>query len=511
MFKFSGYKCVVVVGLLVLGACSGDTPAGGGSNSDTTPPVISNIAVTNMTLTSATISWNTDENASSAVSYGLTNAYGSNLDDTSSVTSHSVTLSGLSANTTYHFHVSSADAANNTAISTNATFMTLAVDDTTAPVISNVTSTNLTTTSATITWNTNENATSAVNYGLTNAYGLNVTSASSVTSHSLLLSGLSANTTYHFRVTSTDAANNVTTGSDNTFTTASSGGGGGETLTTYANRDLELYPINAFDESQAIPLFVTDGPTFIAYEATGNRLGGPCRKFTPPTSIGAYSGYGQFDLNKAGSFAFRRMAMRFEMQIGASYGSNNNGDAVKLLIINMTDTLGGATTTRPMLYLDARPGDETGLPANYVMLALAQGTTKRYSATASVSYPDGTTPFFFGPSATTWNGRPVVGAAEWVSVSYYMNSQAEAGYPNGRLWMKVTRQNGNVLADFSHAYNIDAGANADDFIAVLDILGGYYNFAANVQEATNFLRIAYPTFQANANAPLEPRTGFAQP
>lgn len=383
--------------------------------------------------------------------------------------------------------------------------------DTTAPTISNVATTNVTSTSATITWTTDENSTSVVNYGLTNSYGASASSAANVTSHSVTFSNLSAGTTYHFRVSSTDAANNATTGVDETFTTSISGGGsgGGETLTSYANRDLELYPINAFDESQAIPLFLTGGATAI-YEASGSRLGGPCRKFTPPTSAGTYSGYGQFDLSRAASFAFRRMAIRFEMQIGASYGSNNIGDAVKLLIINMTDTLGGATTTRPMLYLDARPGDETGLPANYVMLALAQGTTKRYSATATVSYPDGTTPFFFGPTATTWNGRPVVGASEWVSVSYYINSQSEVGYPNGRLWMKVTRQNGEVLADFSHAYNIDANANPDDFIAVLDILGGYYNFAANAQEATNFLRIAYPTFQANANAPLEPRAGFVQ-
>ncbi len=74
--------------------------------------------------------------------------------------------------------------------------------------------------------------------------------------------------------------------------------------------------------------------------------------------------------------------------------------------------------------------------------------------------------------------------------------------------MKVTRRNREVLANFSHPYNIDVLAKTDDFIALLDILGGYYNAAANAQEATNFLRIAYPTFQANA--PLEPRIGFVQ-
>lgn len=279
-------------------------------------------------------------------------------------------------------------------------------------------------------------------------------------------------------------------------------------IVNYSGLDLETGGLQEINEISAIPTFLTLGST-ATRENTGDKLGGPCRKFTPPTGAGGYSGYGQFILNKAGTFGFRRMAMRFEMQIGATWGTRNVGDAVKLLIINMTDTLGGNTTTRPMLYLDSRPGDgaDGTKPTSLIGLGLAQGTNKRYSATATVDYMDGSTPFFFGPTSGTWDGRPVVGADEWVSISYYMNSQAEAGWPNGRLWMKVTRQDGTVLADFSHSYTI--GANSpDDFIAVMDILGGYFNFAATAQEPTNYIRIAHPSFLSNANAPLGPRTGF---
>src|SRR5207237_2868725 len=44
---------------------------------DTTPPVISNVAASGLTLSSATITWNTNEAADSQVEYGTTTAYGS--------------------------------------------------------------------------------------------------------------------------------------------------------------------------------------------------------------------------------------------------------------------------------------------------------------------------------------------------------------------------------------------------------------------------------------------------
>jgi hypothetical protein len=48
-----------------------------------------------------------------------------------------------------------------------------------------------------------------------------------VTNHSVTLSGLTANTTYHYRVRSKDAAGNQAASGDLTFTTAASGGSGG--------------------------------------------------------------------------------------------------------------------------------------------------------------------------------------------------------------------------------------------------------------------------------------------
>src|SRR5207248_8261004 len=52
------------------------------------------------------------------------------------VTSHPVTLSGLSGGTVYHFRVRSRDAAGNLGLSSDGTFTTLTPPDVTAPTVS---------------------------------------------------------------------------------------------------------------------------------------------------------------------------------------------------------------------------------------------------------------------------------------------------------------------------------------------------------------------------------------
>ena len=94
------------------------------------------------------------------------------------------------------------------------------VTDFAAPVIANVQATNVTGTSALITWTTNENSNSVIEYGLTTGYGSTISNSTNVTSHSITLSNLAANTLYHFRVKSTDPFGNAAASEDNTFQTA---------------------------------------------------------------------------------------------------------------------------------------------------------------------------------------------------------------------------------------------------------------------------------------------------
>ncbi len=92
--------------------------------------------------------------------------------------------------------------------------------DSNGPSVSNLSITP-TTTSASITWNTNESSTETFNYGLTSSYGTTSTHDSypRTTSHSKTVSGLTACTTYHYQIVSTDLAGNQSNGSDSTFTT----------------------------------------------------------------------------------------------------------------------------------------------------------------------------------------------------------------------------------------------------------------------------------------------------
>ena len=93
---------------------------------NSTPPALFNIQATNITSSGATITWNTNENSTSQVEYGLDNSYGNTTTlETTLVTSHSVVLTWLSPSTTYHFRVISRDASENESISQDNTFITL--------------------------------------------------------------------------------------------------------------------------------------------------------------------------------------------------------------------------------------------------------------------------------------------------------------------------------------------------------------------------------------------------
>lgn len=97
----------------------------------------------------------------------------------------------------------------------------LGTPDTTAPAIGNVEASNIGGTSATISWATDEAADSQVEYGTTTAYGSSTTlDTTLLTLHSQNLTGLSPDTTYHYRLKSRDGSGNLTTSQDFTFTTA---------------------------------------------------------------------------------------------------------------------------------------------------------------------------------------------------------------------------------------------------------------------------------------------------
>lgn len=86
------------------------------------------------------------------------------------------------------------------------------------PIISNVQS-SPSFTSTTISWTTDEPANSVVNYGTDLSYSSTKSDSNLTTSHTIILTGLTEGTLYHYHVNSTDAAGNNAGSADYTFTT----------------------------------------------------------------------------------------------------------------------------------------------------------------------------------------------------------------------------------------------------------------------------------------------------
>jgi Bacterial Ig domain/Purple acid Phosphatase, N-terminal domain len=182
------------------------------------PPAISNVQASGLTTNSAAIGWTTDVAATSQVDYGTSTAYGNSTAlDSTLVTSHSQTLGGLMPATAYHYRVKSANSSGSLATSGDFTFTTATPAP---PVISNVQTNSITGSGATVTWSTDTAADTTVQYGPTTSYGSTASTGGLATTHSQLLTGLTPSTTYHYKVSSKDAYNQVSSSGDVTFTTA---------------------------------------------------------------------------------------------------------------------------------------------------------------------------------------------------------------------------------------------------------------------------------------------------
>lgn len=173
----------------------------------------------------AAFSWTTDVYSDTKVEYGLTASYGASVSDATPNVSHAATLTGLLPSTHYFYRVTSHFAAAGvTDAVVTGTF------DTTALTITGPTTT-ATENGATITWSTSNGpggsaaaSTTVLNYGTTSGtYFKTVTDNTLVSSHSVTLPGILANTSYFFTVSGGPGAG-VTSGTsaEQTFATVPS-------------------------------------------------------------------------------------------------------------------------------------------------------------------------------------------------------------------------------------------------------------------------------------------------
>jgi concanavalin A-like lectin/glucanase superfamily protein/Big-like domain-containing protein/purple acid phosphatase-like protein len=194
-----------------------------GGSSDTTPPTV----MITTPILGAILSGTTTVAANASDNVGVAGVQfkldGVNLGAEDTIAPYAISWNTTLATNALHTLTAVArDAAGNTATATAATVtVSNTMLDITPPVISAVASATVSSTGTTITWTTNEASDSQVDYGPTTSYGSSTAlNTAPGTAHSQTLSGLAAGTLYHYRVKSRDAAGNLATSGDFTFTTA---------------------------------------------------------------------------------------------------------------------------------------------------------------------------------------------------------------------------------------------------------------------------------------------------
>ena len=172
-------------------------------------PAISNISVPFVTDKSAVITWVTDEPATSQMIIDKSGKL-TYPDQEKLVTNHSVALQNLEPDTTYYFQVLSGYNLQNQVLSEKHSFTTTA--DVSPPVILDIDISDVTESSAVITWSTNEPATSEVTYWTTGSENSTKVFNNELTAnHSISLDDLQADTHYHIEIESKDASGYGTT------------------------------------------------------------------------------------------------------------------------------------------------------------------------------------------------------------------------------------------------------------------------------------------------------------
>ncbi|MBN1274800.1 hypothetical protein JXA12_00700 [Candidatus Woesearchaeota archaeon] len=183
---------------------------------DTIPPA----AVTglqNATRGVSWITWTWTKSTSTDVAYNEVWRNGTWVANT---TQESYNASALNADELYELAVRAVDIHNLTSSFVNDTARTLSSTDTTPPVISNLQHTDVTASSTTINWDTDELATCLIRWGASSGvYTDNATCAQARLNQSIIISGLQPATTHYYRVTATDLVGNDATSPQRSFTT----------------------------------------------------------------------------------------------------------------------------------------------------------------------------------------------------------------------------------------------------------------------------------------------------
>ncbi|PLX27606.1 hypothetical protein C0581_03340 [Candidatus Parcubacteria bacterium] len=229
------------------------------TTNDSSAPTFSTVTTTLVTDDDAIFTWTTNEAATSKLEYGTSSgSYTTSTSENSSLDiNHVVSISDLLNNTTYYYHVISADGSGNRATSTEYSFTTLEIlteesevvlrenaaeesgeesvvcsgggggttiiieGDTVAPAILNTSIGDITASTAQFFWETDEMGDSIVEFGKTNALGDIAGTFDIVSNHEVTLNDLTSGSQYYYRVTTADDSGNRAMSDQKTFSTES--------------------------------------------------------------------------------------------------------------------------------------------------------------------------------------------------------------------------------------------------------------------------------------------------
>lgn len=225
---------------------------------------ISNVVITDVTDSSATVTWKTDEPTDATINFGLDSRFGTIRDPAFDKTNHSLTIDNLDPSTTYHFRVISAEENGNKSATGGFVFTTKSGKNTPKiekilkdieeikdpeelekieekvqevsddlnlpPSIVGPPKVFAEADTAEVTWTTDRESTSMVFFAPENEYAPTRDNPYSLaqgdqktmtTKHRVTLRGLEPSTVYHFVVSSEDATGLTGQSEDDTFRTKS--------------------------------------------------------------------------------------------------------------------------------------------------------------------------------------------------------------------------------------------------------------------------------------------------